>query len=443
LRGILAAIGATLERLREHFPLTLQGVFALGLALMLLRVLGYGAMDLVVFALAVCAIAILVFCLLCVIIGGVLMQFRVRQHLQNNSAWRNLHLEAGFPNESGFDLQSVGMFPLIRVSWRVIYPDYIETRVIHSTTASLMLEELIPLRRCRTDRLVRLFTVSDVLGLCQYRWRQAQSTHLLALPRSNTLRSLPLLRSLTAEDGLPSPSGSPEGDRVEIRPYVPGDSVRNIMWKVYARTRELNVRLPERSVFHSNRTLAYLLSGPDDEAAAAVARVAVESGVLGDDWAFSADGTETPCSEVREALEAIAGSRAIDTPYAYGLDNFLTASAAQGGTHCIVFAAAKAGPWIGALKQTIGRYKGRFSLVLATDGFVEDQDMKLWQRLVFRDAEINSQPVGVGMWMAGNSQQTPRADLTRLLTEVGQLVESTLVVDRSTGHSFDQRLRKV
>ena len=76
------------------------------------------------------------------------------------------------------------------------------------------------------------------------------------------------------------PSGQPEGDRMEIRPYAPGDSVKNIIWKVYARSRQLNVRLPEHSVFQSKKTLAFLLTSENDEAAAAVARVALQSGAL-------------------------------------------------------------------------------------------------------------------------------------------------------------------
>ena len=130
----------------------------------------------------------------------------------------------------------------------------------------------------------------------------------MVLPRTNTVKPLPLLRSLTAEDGIPNPSGDPDGDRMEIRPYVPGDSVRNIMWKVYARNRQLSVRLAEKSVFHSRRTVAYLLSSSNDEAAAAVARIALESGVLGEDWAFAADGAEQACDSLPEALEALASS---------------------------------------------------------------------------------------------------------------------------------------
>jgi hypothetical protein len=429
-------VTALAQRLREHFPLTVQGVISLTLILLALQVFGYGAMDLVVFALTICALVILIFCLFCVIFGGLMQQLRVRrQLLSTGQSSRPIKLEAGFPNETGFRLTDLGYLPLIKISWQVIYPDYLHTRLRHDAEQNLLIEEIIPDKRCKTSRISRLFTVSDVLGFCRYSWRQSQQVDLIALPRSNSIKTLPILRSLTAEDGIPSPSGNPEGDRMEIRPYVPGDSVRNIMWKNYARNRQLNVRLAEKSVFQSNRTLAYLLSSDNDEAAAAVARVALEAGALGDDWIFGADGTESACDNLESALHCVAASRALDEPFGYGLDDFLRQQGSQAGSHCIVFAAAETGPWIGALKQSITRFRGQFSLVLATDGFSEPGEVVFWRRLLFKSAD--------NVATSANQAPSGRLELGQLLTEISQLVESTLVVDRTTGLSFDQALRKI
>ena len=430
---------ATIRKLSALFPLTLQGVITLTLAAYALNVYGYGSMDLVVFSLAICALAILIFSLFCSIISGIFIQRRIQASLQEFSTPLNsVKLEAGFPNETGFTLPALNYFPLVKLSWRIVYPDYVETRVKLSPD-NLLLEEIVPQKRCKTSSITRQFVVTDVLGFCRYSWQLKQDVACTALPRTNTVKPLPLLRSLTAEDGIPNPSGDPDGDRMEIRPYVPGDSVRNIMWKVYARNRQLNVRLPEKSVFHSNRTVAYLLSSDNDEAAAAVARVALESGALGEDWAFGADGSEQPCDTLDTALDAVAKSRAMDEPYAYGLDNFLTLASAQSGVHCIVFAAAESAPWLAGLRKTIGRFSGhssggRFSLVLATDGFNDKEQLKLWQKLLYKEDSGN-----------GDSPETAgsRADLLKLLTDLGQLVESTVIVDRKTGFSFDQNLKKV
>jgi len=419
------------RRLIGLFPLTVQGLITLLLTAYALRVYGYGSMDLVVFSLAICALSILIFSLFCSVVGGIFIQRRIRGSVARLAGGAEpVKLEAGYPNESGFALPALNYFPLVKLSWQVIYPDFIETRVRVSSSGELV-EELVPAKRCKTEHITRLFTVSDVLGFCRYSWREKQTIACTALPRTNTVKPLPLLRSLTAEDGIPNPSGDPDGDRMEIRPYVPGDSVRNIMWKVFARSRQLNVRLAEKSVFHSNRTVAYLLSSEYDEAAAAVARVALESGALGDDWAFSADGTGAPAESLPAALDAIARSRAIETPFSYGLDDFIERAAGQSGAHCIVFAAAEFAPWFDQLKRTLSRFPGRFSLVLATDGFREAEQARLWQRLLLKDEA------------AAPAEAGSRADLLKLLTDLGQLVESTVVVDRKTGLSFDQNLRKV
>ncbi|MBM87756.1 MAG: hypothetical protein CMQ41_05205 [Gammaproteobacteria bacterium] len=416
------------------FPLTLQGLITLIITTICLSVFGYGSMDLVVFSLAICALSILIFCLFCSVISGVFIQRRIQNILQDSQgANGSIEVEAGFPNESGFSIPTINLLPLVKLSWEITYPDFVETRNIVDINDQLI-EDLIPQKRCLTDAVTRRFTVSDVLGLCRYSWLQSQNIRCMALPQTNSIKALPLLRSLTSEDGIPNPSGDPEGDRMEIRPYSPGDSIRNIMWKVYARNRQLNVRLAEKSLFHSKRTVAYLLSSAKDEPASAIARMALESGALGEDWIFAADGTNEPCEILSSALEAISRSRSIKRKHSYGLDRFLTQSVCQSGTHCVVFAAAELAPWIPKLKHTISFFPGQFSLVFATDGVRDDHGENLWKKLLFK-----KQPDSV----KSPEMKSSREDLRKLLTEFGQLVESVLVIDRKTGFSFDKSLRKI
>ena len=78
--------GGSLRRLlallRERFPLTAQGLAVLLIALAALRVFGYGRMDLVVFALAVCALAIVCFSTVFVLLGGLILRHQIREHLE-------------------------------------------------------------------------------------------------------------------------------------------------------------------------------------------------------------------------------------------------------------------------------------------------------------------------------------------------------------------------
>lgn len=416
------------------FPLTLQGSITLLITTTALSIFGYGSLDLVVFALAICALAIVLFCLFCSIITGIIMQRRIQKLLSNDSAEsaNQIRVEAGYPNETGFVVPPLGVFPLVKISWKVVYPDAIETRLRWEMNGKIT-EEILPHKRFFTDSITRTFTVSDVLGFSRYSWRQAQQINGKALPKIDAAKQLPLLRSLTAEDGIPNPTGSPEGDRMEIRPYAPGDSVRDIMWKVYARNRQLNVRLAEKSVFHSKRTIAYLLSSENDEAAAAAARVALQTNAFGDDWAFGADGAETPCSTLESALDAVAKSRALKGEHQYGLNSFLQQSLAQGQAHCILFGAAGTVKWNEALKKTFAQFPGQFSLVLATDGIANEEKLNWWQKLIMRNTDDESADQSV------SSMQ----ELKKNLTDLGQLVESAVIIDRRSGQSFDRNLRRV
>lgn len=478
----------------RYFPLTLQGSATAVIGVAALGIYGYGNLDLVVFALAVCALAILTSSFLLSLATGLLLQRRLTQA---NTAAANLihtsthskYLESQYPNETGFSLPAYSHLPLVTLKWEILAPNHLNSRLnvnrlqptsewnekststLHSSDGvaaadqpriggTILIEEVTPGKRCHSTTIERLFCVEDVLGLCRYRWLHREQQALTVLPQSKSLSSLPLLRSLTAEDGVSDPYGEPHGDRMEIRPYVPGDSVRNILWKSYARNRQLNVRLAEKSVHHSNRTLAYLVTGAEDEAAAAVARVAVESGALGDDWAF---GTDAPASNrnicnsvdtISDALLAIAASRPLPSsgrpfwhrdevvPNPYGLDDFLQQEQQthHGISHCIVFASADADQdsWPERLSATISSYSGHVSLVLATDGFVKVAERSLWHKLLYSKPDPASNYIGTAGGDDGSHSQ-----IQELLTRFGQRVESLMIVDRNTGFCFDQRLNRL
>ncbi len=420
-----------LRALAGLFPLTARGVVTLLCIALALRFFGYGAMDLMVFALGICALAILVSCLFSVIVCGLILQRRIQREAGDKSGRGNGRaFEAGFPNRTGFSLPPVGLLPLVRLQWSWHYPDRIDSR-IRIAADEFLEEEITPRLRCLSGHVTRRFEVSDVLGLCRYSWRARRERECYVLPRINTLKNLPLLHSLAAEDGMPRQSGEPVGDRMEIRPYAAGDSVRDILWKNYARTRQLNVRQRERSVAHGKRILAYLLSGPGDEAAAAVARAALESGAFGDDWQFSADGTETPCDDLDSSLRAVARSRGLGAPHAPGLERFLTAADQRGATHCIVFAAAGTVSGLAGIGK--GAFQGRFSLVLATDGMEEPERRPPWNRFFLRPTERRRDGGSGGS----------REELLLLCRQLGPAVESIVLVDRATGTCYDDKLHKI
>jgi len=414
-------------RLQPHFPLSMAGLAVAVLAVLALQGFGYRRMDLVVFALTVCALSIVTFSVIMVTCSGLILRKRLRS--LSETALPAIQAEAGHPNDTGFNLPALPWLPLMTLHWRVIAPDAIATNNRPDPDLGRVDEEITPQRRCRSKELTRLFTLQDVLGLARFSWRANQGVPLQVLPQTGRLRALPVLRSMDAEDGIPSPSGLPEGDRMDIRRYAAGDSVRNIMWRVYARNRHLNVRLPEKSVFHADRTLAYLLTGPDDEAAAGVSRFALSHGALGAPWVFGADGSDDTATTVSAALPLIAGSRVPGQAAVYGLDGFL-ARMGQQHSACIIFAPASPGAWTTALQATLSRHAGPFSIVFATDGMIEDAPNPLWRRILMNDP---------GQPRHGNQI----SQLRKLLQDFGKRGAHVVMVDRQTGLCFDQRLKRV
>jgi hypothetical protein len=434
------------------FPLTAAGVAVTLACVLALRAFGYGRMDLVVFALTICGLSIVGFSLALVMVSGLILRTRLRAAIAElpNPA---LNAEAGYPNSSGFVLPAYSWLPLMSLEWQLVSPDRMRTYNRLDTDSGQLQEEITPELRCLTHTVTRRFTLRDVLGLCRFSWHDTRPAHWQILPQTGRLRSLPVLRSMDAEDGMPSASGTPQGDRMDIRRYAPGDSTRDILWRVYARNRHLNVRLPERSVFYAERTLAYLMTGPEDEAAAGVARFAISHGALGAAWVFGADGSSHSASTAAAAMPLIAGSRRLsirsqhtNAPATknWGLEDFLQQQGQQPGgsqqSACIIFAPATSGPWLAHLQRTLTRYPGPFSIVLAMDGLSA--------------AGSHSAPVTgllaavrqLGKLALDNNAIKSGVDthsLSTIMADFSRRSAHVVLVDRQSGQSFDQRLKRV
>ena len=105
--------------------------------------------EVVVFALAVCALAIVLFSLLIVIGSGLLLRHRLRRAAPPRVTAPTV--EAGYPNETGYSLPAMAWLPLISLDWKVVSPDFIETRKRLNPYTRQWEESVVPLRRCRSS----------------------------------------------------------------------------------------------------------------------------------------------------------------------------------------------------------------------------------------------------------------------------------------------------
>ncbi len=409
------------RRLADLLPITLRGAGVALLAGLALWTYGYGSLDLVAFALGAGSLGLLALCALAVSLTGLLLARRPPPSARASTLAR---LEADSPIATGFALPALAGLPLVSLRWQWREPSGVECRP--RLAGEQLLEEVVARRRALVPSLRRRFEVRDAFGLAAVAWERREPTPVAVLPAVRRLQRMPLLQSFAGADGLPHPAGRPEGDRMDIRRYAPGDPVRDILWKSFARTRQLNVRVRERSIERSRRTLAYLVASERDEAAAAAARVALESGALGGAWAFGADGTPGVQEDLADALRAIARSGCASTRCrdGAGLDAFLREVSGGAAESCVVFASAHSGPWLDGVLEVARRHAGKVSFVLGTDGGASaPAEAPWWRSWIF--AELRDPGLDAGQ-------------LRELLGQLAREGHPALVVDRSTGRSFGQ-----
>lgn len=419
IKRLALKIRHLLRRATDVVPLSWRGALVAGFSAIALEWMGYAALDLLVFVFGVAGLVLVALAMVTTLFATLRLR---RASLAARSEGRRI--EAGSLIRTGFALPAFGRWPLVKLHWDWVVPRGVECRP--RLREGTLLEEVVAHRRAQLPAIRRRFTVFDAFGLSRLSWEVEEKTPITIVPDVGRLRRSAIVQSVVTAEGLPHPSGAPEGDRMEIRRYVPGDSVRHILWKTFARTRQLNVRIPERSIDPGRRTVAYLVAGPDDEPAAAAARVALESGALGDNWLFGADGTPRPVDHLADALDSIARSgswRDDDGETATaesGLAAFLAHPEVRDERHCIIFASSRDGTWRRGVLDAGARYGGSLSFVLATDGIAADEPPAWWRRLLF------TLPEGGG---------TPRRELSAVIAALGTAGWRATVVDRRDGRS--------
>ncbi|MFW6023271.1 MAG: DUF58 domain-containing protein, partial [Myxococcota bacterium] len=228
----------------------------------------------------------------------------------------------------------------------------------------------------------RRIVVQDAFGLARLAVRQRDPLALRVVPDVGALGQMPVLQSFAGGEEHPHPMGLEDGDRIELRRYVPGDPARFIHWKVFGRTRRLVVRMPERALSRARRVVAYLVAGGDDDATAGAARVATQTGALGADWTFAADGTDGEVRTPVEALEVIVRSVKARAEGAAGLRHFLDRAERQGPAAVVVFAPPVPGAWLDRVVASARARRGRMRAVIAVDGLRPGGPGPWWRRLL-------------------------------------------------------------
>jgi hypothetical protein len=369
----------------DYVPVTLLGLLTLPLLLGLLFAYGLGRQDHVLLGVSVCGLALVGLALLAVGLTSLCLWASAGRREQPP-----LELEAGVPVRTGSRVRLAGWLPLVKVEWTWEEPAGAAVRVVPEGAS--LAEEVTAEQRGVHAAVVRRFTVSDVFGLARWSFRRRSRQPVKIAPSRGQVEVLSILPQHESGDALAHPEGKPEGDRLELRNYAPGDPLKHVLWKTYARTGRLLVRAPERAVKPCERTLAYLVAAPGDEPSAGVARALLESGGLGRDLLFAA-GDEDPTREPREAREQVIRSARDRSGVAAGLETLLAQGEAQGVQACVLFVPPEPGEWLDRVAAQVARHRGPFRALVAVDGVAGPaRGFSLWDLLLWATREPGTRP---------------------------------------------------
>jgi len=360
----------------DLFPLTQGGVLmfaALGL------VFWYVAFQKSDMVLLVATLAILIVALL-VVLSVVEAAFATSRRWKEQPPGASLQLVAGSRGWTGWTFRPPWR-PFIEVSWSWLEPSDVVTETQKGPEG--LIEMVVPARRCLADRVVRKLEVRDVLGVAAIRWKSVQVAQVLVLPAEQTLNESTLVQSLYGGDDISDPFGDPQGDRVDMRRYSAGDPPRLILWKVYARSRKLMVRVPERALVPTPRTCAYLVAGPGDELCASLMRSVLEGDFLGQGWRFGADGSSDYATKEGEALQILARSGNPESQDECRLSAFLEAARRDGYQSCLVVIPPGAGSWVEAVTHAIPRTALSLTLLSVEARSKELPPVPGWHRYIY------------------------------------------------------------
>ena len=409
----LARVWRAVRRVASVWPLTALGMALAVVASVALLKFGFEKLDLVLLVLGYGGIGLLAIATLLVASSALGLWWQLRR---TSVRWSTSTLETGAPLPTGFSLPSLRWLPLVQVHWTWVSPDAdVADRVAER---GRLREHVTLLRRGIYPSITRRVVVQDAFGLSRIAFQHCQPGPIEVLPHLGGIRRLPVLTSLTGGEEYPHPMGLEDGDRVELRRYVPGDSARFIHWKVFGRTRTLMVRTPERALSRARRTVAYLVAGAHDEAAAAAARAAIEEEVLGVDWQFAADGSPGATSDRSEALHKVMTSSGFADQSGSGIKRFLAEVDPRGPAALVVFAPPTTGAWLDEMRSLTMRRYGRVRVVIAVDAVHDSTDQSRWRRWFLT-------PLG--------SSGVDRGDLERVGRVLGQLRCEVVIIDRVSG----------
>jgi hypothetical protein len=329
---------------RLRIPITLLGLALLLAAYLTYEHYGIEEQDYVLAGAAVVAALLLALTIVMVLITSLLLKLRLRRIAPGS----DLELVSGQRMATGFVYPPFRGLPLVQVELSWVVPHRVAVAV--EPTRAGLAEVIEPAERGAYPAVRRRFTVGDIFGLSRFALECTERRPCRIRPQKAQVSSR-VLSQFSAGDAISHPSGPVEGELIDMRRYNVGDPMRRILWKAFARSRQLLVRTPERAITPNPSAMAYFVAGQEDEASASAARYFIEEGILGSSLLFRADGAPRATTLADEAVEQVIHSVAHRQQGGAGLSQFLQSADSRKYRNLVLFLPPIPGRWLSAVEQ--------------------------------------------------------------------------------------------
>lgn len=295
-RAITAAVThkpSTLQILSKALHsliLTPRGMLLLALALILLLGPGRLETDIIASTLGWALMLVLALSVALTLTAGLLVKRSIRIRIREQSD--ALRATAGSATQATIELTPTSVLPFFRLSIALVFEHPLPVSTTHhltgknpggSTTHRKISEQIkFPHRGLwRTTHVAAAY--GDRFGFASLKWEIAigptdsQEADLefghsfLIYPAPYPTQRLPIIASAHRPGDLMAETREPQGDLYELKKYYPGDSMRRIVWKIFAKSGDLISRHPEASVSPDGQVAIYVVALPEDDATCAVA----------------------------------------------------------------------------------------------------------------------------------------------------------------------------
>lgn len=377
--SLVKRLAISLIDLRFLIPLTPLGLLVALIATWTAFFFANKEADFVLYGAALVTLLILVITLFATLSATLILRLIVNKRKSEE----DLNLQCQVRTATRFSYPRFKLWPFVQVQLQWLKPKRVQASIekLHGSVQEIIFAE----ERAEEREIIRRFIVSDIFGLTRLAFKHRVARHIEIMPGPAEI-SEQIIASHVGGDGISHPAGPTEGELLDMRRYAPGDPMRFVLWKVFARTRQLIVRTPERAIAPSPSLAAYFIAGKGDEAIAALARAYIEKGLLGDDFIFSADGSLDSTRDPEDAIKMIIRSVKFRKNGASGLSQFLGMIEKTEQRSILLFAPSIEGKWLVRLAKIIGRLN-RTSIVLAVDSLTLKKRRNLFARLLFVDRD--------------------------------------------------------